>query len=56
MGQPEPPEGYIDTRVIAMTDAEGNDVDDPARAARIEVEQVTEDGVVENVIFSTDNP
>jgi len=49
--QPAPPPGYVATRVIGMTDAEGNVVTDPDQATEIEVEQVTEDGVVEHVIL-----
>lgn len=49
------PPGIIEARVIAMSDAEGNLVTDPDQADRIEVEQVTEDGVIEHIIMTTDH-
>lgn len=50
--EPTPPQGYIHTRVVGMTDAEGNDVTDPDLATDIEAVQVTDDGVVEHVYFT----
>lgn len=54
MTAPDLPPGIIDARVVAMTDADGNLTTDPDKAARIEVEQVSADGLVEHIIMEPD--
>lgn len=52
MTNPKPPAGMETMRVLGMTDAEGNDTEDEARATSIEVETTDENGQVTHTLIT----